>query len=255
MFHEKGERTMTNTHRILIIVTNTSEFQKVGFRTGLWLSELTHFWDVAEEAGYQMDIASPTGGSVPIDPESLIMTKLGQLMGMDGAIFQRYKDRSYMNRLGKTLSVAEVNVAAYDAIYMTGGHGVMFDFPESLALAEVVTKFYTTGKIVSAVCHGPCGLLEAKLHNGDYLVRGKNLTGFSWKEEILAKRDNAVPFKLEDELKKRGAYYSAAPVPFTKHLVRDGLLITGQNPVSAQAVGLAVVRKLSELQSEAALTP
>lgn len=255
MFHEKGERAMTNTHRILIIVTNASEFQKVGFRTGLWLSELTHFWDVAEEAGYQMDIASPTGGSVPIDPESLIMTKLGQLMGMDGAVFQRYKDRSYMNRLEKTLSVAEVNVAAYDAIYMTGGHGVMFDFPESLALAEVVTKFYETGKIVSAVCHGPCGLLEAKLHNGDYLARGKNLTGFSWKEEILAKRDHAVPFKLEDELKKRGAYYSAAPVPFTKHLVRDGLLITGQNPASAQAVGQAVVRKLSELQSQAALTP
>jgi integrase len=103
---------------------------------------------------------------------------------------------------------------------------------------------YESGKIVSAVCHGPAGLLEVKLSNGDHLIKGKDITGFSWKEEVIAKRDPAVPFSLEEELQKRGGKYGKALVPFTSHIVEDGRLITGQNPGSAAAVGKAVVAKL-----------
>ncbi|HWG42610.1 MAG TPA: type 1 glutamine amidotransferase domain-containing protein [Gemmataceae bacterium] len=230
---------MTKTNKILILVTNTREYEKVGFRTGLWLGELTHFWDVAEKAGYQMDIASPSGGYVPLDPESLASAVLQQ-----GDTDKRYEDRVYMNRLVNTMKAADADPAAYDAIYMTGGHGVCFDFPKSVALAELTTKFYESNKIVSAVCHGPAGLLEVKLSSGDYLIAGKNLTGFSWNEEVKAGRDRAVPYNLEEELQKRGAKYDKAWMAFASHVVEDGLLITGQNPTSAEAVGEAVVKKL-----------
>lgn len=235
---------MAKTKRILIIVTNVPEYELVGYRTGLWLGELTHFWDVAEEAGYKMDIASPSGGPVPLDPESLIISEVTHTIGMEGDISKRYEDRTFMNLLRNTRKVSEVNAADYDAIYMTGGHGVMFDFPKSAALAELTAKFYESGKIVSAVCHGPAGLLEVKLSDGDRLIKGKDITGFSWKEEVMAKRDHAVPFSLEEELQKRGGKYGKALVPFTSHVVEDGRLITGQNPGSARAVGEAVVAKL-----------
>jgi putative intracellular protease/amidase len=228
--------------RILLIVTNSGEFERVGYRTGLWLAELTHFWDVAEEAGYHMDIASPAGGMAPIDPESLIVTELGAAVGLKGNLHERYEDRAFMDRLKDTLNVSEADPARYDAIYMAGGHGAMFDFPESEALARVTARFYESGKIVAAVCHGPCGLLGVKLSDGKYLVDGKNMTGFSWKEEVAAKRDDAVPFSLEDELRKRGAKYSTATLPFASHVVEDGLLISGQNPKSARAVGEAVLK-------------
>lgn len=237
---------MTGTHKILIIVTNVGDYEKVGYRTGLWLGELTHFWDVAEKAGCQMDIASPSGGYVPIDPESLILQEAGHLVGMEGKVHKHYEDRAFMNRLVDTMKVADADPATYDAIYMTGGHGVCFDFNKSVDLAKLTAKFYELGKIVSAVCHGPAGLLEVKLSGGDYLISGKKLTGFSWKEEELAKREKAVPYSLEEELKKRGASYSKSSIPFKSYVVEDGRLITGQNPASAEGVGEAVVKGLKE---------
>ena len=237
---------MTATNQILIIVTNADVFEKVGFRTGLWLGELVEFWEIAEEAAYEMDIASPAGGKVPIDPESLLLTEVGDAVGLKGGLSKRYEDKAFMSLLDNTLKVSNVDATAYDAIYMTGGHGVMFDFSTSAPLAELVARFYESGKIVSAVCHGPCGLLEARLSSGEYLVNGKGVTGFSWKEEVVAKRDHAVPFSLEDELQKRGAKYTKAMLPFGSHVVEDGLLITGQNPRSAQDVGKVVVKKLRE---------
>jgi putative intracellular protease/amidase len=133
-------KIMTKTKKILIIVTNVPEYKKVGFRTGLWLGELTHFWDVAEEAGYTMDIVSPSGGPIPLDPESLAHGVLAEL-----STERRYMDRAYMDRLEHTKKVSDVRVEDYDAIYLTGGHGTMFDFPESKTLQEVIAKFYETG--------------------------------------------------------------------------------------------------------------
>lgn len=237
---------MPKRNKILTIVTNVSEYEKVGYRTGLWLSELTHFLDVVEEAGYQTDIASPSGGYVPIDPESLMLQEAGHALGMEGKTHKYYEDRAFMNRLVNTMKVADADPMAYDAIYMTGGHGVCFDFQKSEALAKVARDLYESGKIVSAVCHGPAGLLEVKLSGGEYLISGKNLTGFSWKEEELARREKAVPYNLEEELKKRGAKYSKAAIPFKSFVVQDGLLITGQNPGSAEGVGKAVIKKLEE---------
>jgi putative intracellular protease/amidase len=234
----------TNTRKILIIVTNTDEYQKVGYKTGLWLGELTHFWDVAEQSGFSMDIASPLGGRIPIDPESLSHEVLAEL-GSD----KRYRSRQFMDLLDNTKKVSDVNVNDYDAIYLTGGHGTMFDFRQNKDLESLMAKFYETGRVVSTVCHGATGLLNVNLSTGEHLVKGKKVTGFSWPEEVLAKRDDAVPFNLEDELKRIGANYSKADKPFEPYVMEDGLLITGQNPGSARAVAEAVIKKLQTQQT------
>jgi putative intracellular protease/amidase len=230
---------MPRTNRILVIVTSISEYEKVGYRTGLWLGELTHFYDVAEQAGFEVTIASIEGGPVPLDPESLAHTVLGDL-GTD----KRYADRLFMDKLKDTLAVSQVDVDDHDAIYLTGGHGVMFDYHQSQALETLIARFYETGRIVSAVCHGPCGLLDVTLSSGEPLVKGRQVTGFSWREEELAERAHAVPYSLEDRLKELGASYSTAEKPFAPHVVEDDRLITGQNPSSARAVAEAVVRHL-----------
>lgn len=237
---------MTQARRVLIIVTNANQYDKMGFRTGLWLSELTHFWDVLEKAGHRMDIASPSGGFVPIDPESLILSEIADTAGVGGAVSEHYRDRAFMDHLNNTLSVSDLSARDYDAIYMTGGHGVMFDF-RTPALAKLTADFFESGKIVSAVCHGPAGLLDVKLRDGSYLIADKDVTGFSWTEEEAAKRDDAVPYSLEEEMKRRGAKYSKATIPFVPYVREDGLLITGQNPASAHRVGEAVVKKFEEL--------
>lgn len=226
-------------NRILIIVTNVGEYEKVGYRTGLWLGELTHFYDYVRDHGFEVDIASPSGGFVPIDPESLshkFLTDLGT--------GERYHDRDFMKLLENTAKVEDINAGDYDAIYLTGGHGVMFDFRQSEELESLVAKFYETGRVVSAVCHGPAGLLNARLSSGEPLVKGKHVTGFSWPEEEAAKRTDAVPYSLQNELTKLGGDFSAADKPFEAHIVTDGALITGQNPGSARAVAEAVVDRL-----------
>ncbi|WP_416966780.1 type 1 glutamine amidotransferase domain-containing protein [Streptomyces sp. 4F14] len=231
---------MPRTNRVLVIVTSISEYEKVGYRTGLWLGELTHFHDVAEQAGFDVTIASIQGGPVPLDPESLAHTVLGDL-GTD----KRYTDRQFMDRLKDTVAVTQVDVDDYDAIYLTGGHGVMFDFHQSQALETLIARFYETGRIVSAVCHGPCGLLDVTLSSGEPLLKGRKVTGFSWREEELAQRADAVPYSLEDRLKELGASYTTADKPFDVYVVEDGRLITGQNPSSARAVAEAVIRHLA----------
>lgn len=226
------------TGRVLAIVTNAADYERVGYRTGLWLGELTHFQDELEKARYAVDLASPRGGYVPLDPESLstVMLRLG-------GTGQRYADPGYMAALQDTMAVADVRVEDYDAIYLTGGHGTMFDFRDP-GLARLVGEFADAGKVVSAVCHGPVGLLDVRLADGRPLLEGRKVTGFSWREEKVAGRRKAVPFNLEKELTKRGRY-ERSRVPMKPNVVVDGNLVTGQNPMSAAGVGEAVLETLS----------
>ena len=231
---KKSER-----RRILAVVTNVPEYSTSGIRTGLWLGELTHFYDEATAAGHEVVIASIDGGFVPIDPESLA----GPVLAMGGTK-KRYEDRAFMNLLKDTPSVASMKAGDFDAIYLTGGHGTMYDFTGPL-LSGLVSEFWTQGKIVSAVCHGPCGLVEVDV-DGVPLIQGRKVTGFSWAEEKLAGRDKAVPFSLQDRIKERGAKYSKALRPMAEKVVVDGKLVTGQNPMSATGVGEAVVKLLKK---------
>lgn len=214
--------------RVLILVTNHSDFEKAGAEpTGLWLSELTHFYDVFHAQGIEMDIVSIKGGKIPIDSRSL-----GRFV-FDDKTKLRYEDKDFMALLENTKSLGQITPDAYDVLFFAGGHGAMWDFATDSDLQELTRHMYESGKIVSAVCHGVAALQDVKLSNGDYLVKGKKGTCFTYFDEGIAGVKKLVPYNLEKKLKERGLVFSKAFLPLAKHTVVDGNLITGQNPNSA----------------------
>ena len=229
----------TTPARVLIVTTSTPSYERAGYRTGLWLGELTHFWDVIEKEGHHLTVASVDGGQVPIDPESLSTLILAM-----GGTKKRYEDASFMSILDDTPTLDSIVDVAWDAVYLTGGHGTMFDFPHNPVLAEILVNTFESGGVVSAVCHGPAGFLGATLSDGSALVSGRKVTGFSWPEEKLAGRNKVVPFRLDEALKEEGAKYSKALRPMAEKVVRDGNLVTGQNPGSATETATKVVAAL-----------
>lgn len=221
--------------RILLVVTNVDRYATdPSHPTGLWLSELTHAWDVFTEHGFEQTLISPDGGRSPLEPRSL------KFPNYDGSAKDWHANADQMALLETTKSPAEVDSSDYDAIYFTGGHGVMFDFPGSEGLQRLTREIFERGGVVGAVCHGYCGLRDTRLTNGEYLVAGRHLTGFSWAEEVLAGVDKLVPYNIEDEIQKRGAHYGKALLPFVSHAIVDGTLVTGQNPGSAKETATKV---------------
>lgn len=225
-------------NKILVVVTNVSKYQGVDIDrpTGLWLGEAVHFVDEMEKAGYNIDYVSPKGGYTPIDPHSLeaeMMTPLD---------WQYYQDHQFMNKLGNTKSIDEINPKDYQAIYYTGGHGVIWDFPNDKKLQDVALQIYNQGGVISAVCHGVAGLLNIK-KNGEYLIANKTVTGFSNSEEKEVQLDQLVPFLTEDEMKKRQANYTKAQ-NWSAFAVADQRIVTGQNPASGKAVAEKVMEIL-----------
>jgi putative intracellular protease/amidase len=226
------------TKRILNVVTNVAHYEDPSEATGLWLSELTHAYHVFSEAGYEQTIISPNGGLSPLEPRSL------KFPNYDKSAKAWKADDAKMGLLAGTASPDDVDAADFDAIYFTGGHAVMFDFPDSEGLQRITREIFECGGVVSSVCHGYCGLLNTKLSDGSLLVDGRKLTGFAWSEEVLAGVKKLVPYNAEEEMKKRGARYEKGLIPFASHTVVDGRLVTGQNPGSAKATAKKVVSAL-----------
>lgn len=225
--------------RILHVVTNVGHYDDPGHPTGLWLSELTHAWEVFERQGFEQSIVSPRGGSSPLEPRSL------KFPNSDRTSKAWLSDPEKMALLERTLHPDDADSADYDAIYFTGGHAVMYDFPDSEGLQRITREIFERGGVVSSVCHGYCGLLNTRLSDGSLLIAGRRMTGFSWREEELARVDRLVPYNAEQAAKQRGAHYEKAPIPFISHTVVDGRLVTGQNPGSAKATAKDVVAALS----------
>lgn len=217
------------TRRILHVVTNIAHYQDPTQPTGLWLSELTHAWQVFAARGYEQRIVSPQGGVAPLEPRSLKWPLA------DASVRDWLADPERMALLSSTARPEEVDAAQFDAIYFTGGHAVMWDFLDSEGLQRITRAIYERGGIVSSVCHGYCGLLNTRLTDGSLLVAGRHLTGFSWREEILAGVAAKLPYNAEAEMQQRGARYRKAWLPFVSNVVVDGRLVTGQNPMSARA--------------------
>lgn len=227
------------TKRILIVVTNVDHYDAdPSHATGLWLAELTHAWDLFEQRGFAQTIVSPRGGRSPLEPRSL------KFPNYDKSAKAWHSNAERMALLESTRSPEEVDSTNYDAIYFTGGHAVMFDFPGSEALQRLTRDIFERGGVVGAVCHGYCGLRDTRLSNGEYLVAGRKLTGFSWREEILARVDKLVPYNIEEQIQERGAQYSKARLPFVSNAVVDGALVTGQNPGSAKETAAKVAALL-----------
>ncbi|MGM7655240.1 type 1 glutamine amidotransferase domain-containing protein, partial [Serratia marcescens] len=220
------------------VVTNVSHYDNPAYKTGLWLSELTHAYAIFAGQGYEQHIVSPQGGRSPLEPRALKWPLL------DASAKAWLKTPAKMALLENTLSPQQVDPVRFDAIYFTGGHAVMWDFPDSAELQQITREIYERGGVVSAVCHGYCGLLNVRLSNGTLLVAGRRITGFSWPEEVLAGVARDMPYNAQAEMQKRGARYEKALLPFVPHAVVDGRLVTGQNPNSAKLTAKRVVALL-----------
>lgn len=218
------------TRKILIALTSHGELGSTGRRTGFYLPEAAHPWKTFADAGYTVDLVSVQGGKPPAD-------------GVDPSdpVQQAFLDDPEMsNKLADTLHPDQVTATDYDAILYAGGHGVMWDFPDATRLAEIARNIYENDGVVAAVCHGPAGLVNITLSDGRYLVDGKELAAFTNDEETAVGLAEEVPFLLQTQLEQRGAKHSGAP-NFQPWVVRDGRLVTGQNPASATGVARQVL--------------
>lgn len=225
--------------KILVVMTNHSAYPTRQDKTGLWFTELTEFYDVMQAAGLQMDFTSPEGGEIPLDERSM------KPIYLNAEARKHLADPAFMARLKATLPARSIDPAQYQAIYYTGGHGTMWDFPGNKDLKKISEQIYRQGGMVTAVCHGVAGLLPLQDDQGQPLITGRTVTGFSNTEEVLAGIKSQVPFLLQDELSKRGAHYKKALIPFTSYAVTDDRIITGQNPQSGGEVAKALLKRLN----------
>ncbi|MDT3428913.1 putative intracellular protease/amidase [Paenibacillus forsythiae] len=215
--------------KVLIVVTNHTKVHE-GKSTGIWLSEFAEAYIEFTKQGYELVIASPLGGQAPVDPGSVDANTPQEILDTE-----KY--------LENTVKLDEVSAEGFDAIFLPGGHGTMYDLPDNKVLQKLLRDFYEGDKIVAAVCHGPAGLVGATLSNGQPLVAGKRVSAFTDREEAQTTLDQHLPFLLESKLRDLGSIYVAAP-NWTSHYEVDGNLITGQNPQSTLAVTKAVIEQL-----------
>lgn len=224
--------------KVLIVCTNHDTYPSKTGKTGLWLSELTHFYDAMHKRRVLIDIVSPKGGTIPVDERS---------MDLKDEINQRYfNDAAFMARLSNSLAPADIMPKDYRLIFFTGGDGGMWDFPDNAELQSITKSIYENNGMVTAVCHGVSGLLNVKLSDGSYLIEDKYVTGFSHVEDTLLSFVSEIPFHLEDKLRERGAHYTKSMIPFIEFIEMDERLITGQNPNSAGKVASKALEELFE---------
>jgi len=223
--------------KILFVLTSHSELGNTGEKTGFWIEEFASPYYYLVDKGVDVVLASPEGGQPPIDPTSDKPENQTEST-------KRFKaDEELRKKLSKTHKLSEVSADDYDAVFYPGGHGPLWDLAESEVSAQLIEDFYTSGKPVSFVCHAPAALKNVKNADGEPLVKGKKVTGFTNSEEELVKLTDVVPFLVEDMLKEKGAIYSKAG-DFEEYALEDGLLITGQNPASSEKVAEILLEKL-----------
>ena len=222
--------------KILIVETNVNQYKGTNKATGLWLGETVEFLAEIYKYQFEADFVSPLGGYVPIDPRSM--------KNLDSDVMDIYSNATFIEKgLRNTLSPANVKCEDYIAIYFTGGHGVMWDFPENNALQKIASDIYESNGYVLSVCHGIAGLLNIRLANNDYLIANKKLTGFTKTEERLAMKSKVVPFDNEEMTVKRKGHFSKKRF-FKRHVVKDVHLITGQNPYSTRELARTFIKEV-----------
>ncbi|AQX54399.1 type 1 glutamine amidotransferase domain-containing protein [Priestia flexa] len=216
---------------ILMVVT-TADKMNDDHKTGLWLSEFGEAYLEFAKKGYEVTVASPLGGKAPVDDRSL-----------QGDVPQEMLDTAiHLENTVKLDSISDVS--GFDAVFLPGGHGTMFDLPDNEKLHAVIRELYEDNKIVAAVCHGPAGLVGVTLSDGTPLVAGKTVTAFTDEEERETTLDQFMPFLLETRLRELGANFVAA-ANWTDHLQVEGNLITGQNPQSTISIAKEVIKQLA----------
>ena len=226
--------------KILMILTSHSAMEDTDSKTGVWLGEFTDPYYEFIDQGYQVTLASPMGGRPPVDP----MSELTENITGSNRRFQ--DDQAAKNAFDNTQSLAGLVAEEFEALFYPGGHGPIWDLASSQVSGQLILDFLDKGKPVGAVCHGPAALIAAaKLRPG--FLQGKTVSAFSNAEEVLTGRSGNVPYKLQSRLQELGAEVKTALVPFTSHVERDNILVTGQNPLSAGPTAKALIEVLESL--------
>lgn len=223
--------------KILMVLTSHDQLGNTGRKTGFWLEEFAAPYFTFLDAGATITVASPKGGQPPLDPVS--DTPEGQT-----DLTRRFKDDPAAQKvLANTTRLSDVKAADYDTVFYPGGHGPMWDLAEDPRSIALIEAFYNAGKPVAAVCHAP-GVLRHVKFQGEPLVKGKRVTGFTNDEEAAVQLTKVVPFLVEDELKRLGGRFEkvAIWVPF---VITDGRLVTGQNPASSKPAAEALLNLLA----------
>ncbi|MEC5317345.1 type 1 glutamine amidotransferase domain-containing protein [Brenneria populi subsp. brevivirga] len=224
--------------KILMVLTSHDRLGDTGQKTGFWLEEFAAPYYVFQDAGAQITLASPAGGQPPLDPKS------DEPDAQTAATARFRRDPQAQAALARTEKLSTVNPAGFDALFYPGGHGPLWDLandPDSLRLIEA---FDRAGKPLGLVCHAPGALRNAKSADGEPLVKGRRVTGFSNSEEDAVQLSGVVPFLIEDEFKRLGARYEKG-ADWQPHTATDGRLVTGQNPASSEAAAEALLKQLA----------
>ena len=224
--------------KILMILTSHKDMEFTTSKTGVWLGEFTDPYYEFVDKGYEVVLASPKGGEPPIDP----MSKM--TIHITGSNRRFQDDKVAQTKFENTLKLEEVNVAEFESLFIPGGHGPIWDLATNATSGQIILDFLSAHKPVGAVCHGQAALIKAAERQPG-LLKGKRLTGFTNNEEAWSMRSDNLPYKLQTRLKGLGADFRSALVPFSSHVEKDGLLITGQNPQSAGPTARAVLKALA----------
>lgn len=213
---------------VLFVLTSHDELGNTGLKTGFWTEELAAPYYALSDKGVEITLASPKGGQPPIDPKS-------EDPSSQTDATRRMDDDEVLNeKLKNTHKLSEVKSEDFDAVFYPGGHGPLWDLAEDKVSQDLIVDFYNNDKPVAFVCHAPGVLKDVKI-DGEYLVKGKNVTGFTNTEEEAVQLTDVVPFLVEDMLKRNGGSYSKVE-DWAPYAVVEGRLITGQNPASSEKV-------------------
>ncbi len=224
--------------RILMIVTSNARMGDTGKPTGLWAEELAAPYYALVDAGADVTLASPAGGPTPIDPGSV------KARGENDATVERFlADEALQARIASTPRASSFDGAQFDAVFLPGGHGTMWDLPVDAGVTRAVERAFAAGKLIASVCHGAAGLVTAKRSDGQSIVKDMRVNSFTNAEERAVGLEKVVPFMLETRLRELGGRFEGAAnwQPFA---IRDGLLITGQNPQSSHLVAQKLLEAL-----------
>ncbi|WP_135504488.1 type 1 glutamine amidotransferase domain-containing protein [Roseovarius aestuariivivens] len=232
------------TPKILIIATSADKMDN-GEDTGVWLEELTTPYYAFLDAGAEVTLASIAGGKIPVDARSL-----SEDSHKEDSVKRYMDDDVAQADVAETPRFDEIDTSGFDALFLPGGHGTMFDYPENPRLSALIEAFDRAGKIIAAVCHGPAALVGPKAASGAPLVKGRKVAAFTDSEERAVGLDEAVPFLLETKLRELGADHQKAD-DFQPFAVRDGNLVTGQNPQSAGKTAMLVLDAVNDMQNAA----
>ena len=224
--------------KVLMVLTSHDTLGNTGRKTGFWLEELAAPYYVFKDAGMDIVLASPAGGQPPLDPKSnepSFQTEMTHRFEADAAATAQ---------LAATVRLDTVDQADFDTVFYPGGHGPLWDLAEDRHSIALIEAFVAANKPVALVCHAPGVLRHVKAADGRPLVEGKKVSGFTNTEEEGVGLTDVVPFLVEDELKKLGGDYSKGP-DWASYVVRDGLLITGQNPGSSAAAAALLLQQIA----------